>query len=161
MEKRKRRSCWGNPLPSPWKRQSRIVSCLLEYFCFPGLPEWIDLEVIVPVSATVVVVCVGILVVCVAVSRRKQPPLMDPGLRMERKSPWRITNQHWTKHQDENMSSCHYAIGWNTSRLSWLSDKPVRGITLLHPQSSRVYSKTSKSQKQKLDFFTYFCHWKW
>merc|ERR1719285_1643557 len=26
---------------------------------FPGLPEWIDLEVIVPVSATVVVVCVG------------------------------------------------------------------------------------------------------
>ena len=46
---------------------------------FPGLPEWIDLDIIVPVSATVIVVCVGILVVCVAVSRRKQQPLMNPG----------------------------------------------------------------------------------
>ena len=42
------------------------------------------MEVIVPVSATVVVVCVGILVVCVAVSRRKQPPLMNPGLRVDK-----------------------------------------------------------------------------
>ena len=47
---------------------------------FPGLPEWIDLNIIVPVSATIIVVCVGILVVCVAVSRRKTPPMMNPGL---------------------------------------------------------------------------------
>ena len=47
---------------------------------FPGLPEWIDLNIIVPVSATIIVVCVGILVVCVALSRRKTPPLMNPGL---------------------------------------------------------------------------------
>ena len=46
---------------------------------FPGLPEWIDLNIIVPVSATIIVVCVGILVVCVALSRRKSPPLMNPG----------------------------------------------------------------------------------
>ena len=46
---------------------------------FPGVPEWLDLNIIVPVSATVVVVCVGILVVCVALSRRKQPPMMNPG----------------------------------------------------------------------------------
>merc|ERR1719336_3226624 len=45
---------------------------------FPGLPEWIDLNIIVPVSATIIVVCVGILVVCVALSRRKTPPLMNP-----------------------------------------------------------------------------------
>ena len=46
---------------------------------FPGLPEWIDLNIIVPVSATIIVVCVGILVVCVALSRRKTPPMMNPG----------------------------------------------------------------------------------
>jgi hypothetical protein len=46
---------------------------------FPGVPEWLDLNIIVPVSATVVVVCVGILVVCVALSRKKQPPMMNPG----------------------------------------------------------------------------------
>jgi len=43
-----------------------------------GLPSWLDLDIIVPVSATVIVVCVGILVVCVAMSRRKAPPLMNP-----------------------------------------------------------------------------------
>ena len=47
---------------------------------FPGLPDWIDLNIIVPVSATIIVVCVGILVVCVALSRRKTPPMMNPGL---------------------------------------------------------------------------------
>ena len=47
---------------------------------FPGVPEWLDLNIIVPVCATVVVICVGILVVCVAMSRRKPPPLMNPGL---------------------------------------------------------------------------------
>ena len=46
---------------------------------FPGVPDWLDLNMIVPVSATVIVVCVGILVVCVAMSRRKAPPLMNPG----------------------------------------------------------------------------------
>lgn len=44
----------------------------------PGVPEWLDLDVIVPVVATVVVICVGILVICVAVARRKQPQ-MTPG----------------------------------------------------------------------------------
>jgi len=46
---------------------------------FPGLPDWLDLDVIVPVVATVIVVCVGILVVCVAITRKRQPPLMPPG----------------------------------------------------------------------------------
>ena len=46
-----------------------------------GLPEWFDLNIIVPVSMTVIVVCVGILVVCVAVSKRKTPALMNPGYR--------------------------------------------------------------------------------
>jgi hypothetical protein len=32
------------------------------------------------VSATVVVVCVGIVVVCVALACRKQRPMMNPGL---------------------------------------------------------------------------------
>ena len=45
----------------------------------PGLPDWIDLNVIVPVVATVVVICVGVVVICVAVTRRKQPILMPPG----------------------------------------------------------------------------------
>ena len=45
----------------------------------PGLPKWLNLDVVVPVTATVIVVCVGILVVCVAVTRRKQPQ-MTPGL---------------------------------------------------------------------------------
>jgi hypothetical protein len=43
------------------------------------VPEWLDLNIIVPVSATVVVVCVGIVVVCVALACRKQRPMMNPG----------------------------------------------------------------------------------
>ena len=47
---------------------------------FPGLPSWLDLNIIVPVVATVIVICVGVLVVCVAVTRRKQhQPMMPPG----------------------------------------------------------------------------------
>ena len=39
------------------------------------------MDIIVPVTATVVVICVGVLVVCVALTRRKPPPpLMNPGL---------------------------------------------------------------------------------
>jgi hypothetical protein len=44
------------------------------------LPPWVDLNIIVPVSATVIVICVGVLVICVAVTRRKQPQ-MTPGLK--------------------------------------------------------------------------------
>ena len=44
----------------------------------PGLPDWLNLDVIVPAAATVIVICVGIIVVCVAVTRRKQPH-MTPG----------------------------------------------------------------------------------
>ena len=45
---------------------------------FPGLPSWLDLDIIVPVVATVIVVCVGVLVVCVAITRRKRP-MIPPG----------------------------------------------------------------------------------
>ena len=44
----------------------------------PWLPTWLDLEIIVPVGATIVVLCVGVLVICVALTRRKQPQ-MTPG----------------------------------------------------------------------------------
>lgn len=47
---------------------------------FPGLPNWMDLDIIVPVVATIIVICVGIAVICVAVTRRKNnQPLMNPG----------------------------------------------------------------------------------
>ena len=45
---------------------------------FPGLPTWLDLDIVVPVGATIVVLCVGVLVICVAITRRKQPQ-MTPG----------------------------------------------------------------------------------
>lgn len=35
------------------------------------IPEWFDLNFLVPMIATVIVVAVGILVICVAVSRRR------------------------------------------------------------------------------------------
>uniref|UniRef100_A0A182WFX7 Down syndrome cell adhesion molecule n=1 Tax=Anopheles minimus TaxID=112268 RepID=A0A182WFX7_9DIPT len=37
----------------------------------PWIPHWIDLNVMVPLIATVIVVAVGVLVVCVAISRRR------------------------------------------------------------------------------------------
>lgn len=37
----------------------------------PWIPEWLDLNFMVPLIATVIVVAVGILVICVAVSRRR------------------------------------------------------------------------------------------
>ena len=47
---------------------------------FPGLPTWLDLDIVVPVGATIVVLCVGVLVVCVALTRRKQPQMTPGGL---------------------------------------------------------------------------------
>lgn len=44
----------------------------------PGLPEWLNLEIVVPATATIIVICVGVLVICVAVTRRKAPQ-MTPG----------------------------------------------------------------------------------
>ncbi|XP_076374915.1 Down syndrome cell adhesion molecule 1 isoform X7 [Megalopta genalis] len=41
---------------------------------FPWLPSWIDVNVVVPVGATVVVIIVGIVVICVALSRRTRGP---------------------------------------------------------------------------------------
>ncbi|CAG2060251.1 unnamed protein product [Timema podura] len=41
---------------------------------FPWLPEWLDLNVVVPVGATVVVIIVGVIVICVAMSRRSRGP---------------------------------------------------------------------------------------
>lgn len=35
------------------------------------IPEWLDLNFMVPMIATVIVVAVGILVICVAISRRR------------------------------------------------------------------------------------------
>lgn len=37
---------------------------------FPWLPEWVDLNIAVPIAATIVVVVVGIVTICVALSRR-------------------------------------------------------------------------------------------
>lgn len=39
------------------------------------MPEWLDLNFMVPLIATVIVVAVGILVVCVALSRRRADDL--------------------------------------------------------------------------------------
>lgn len=39
------------------------------------MPEWLDLNFMVPLIATVIVVFVGILVVCVALSRRRSDDL--------------------------------------------------------------------------------------
>lgn len=41
---------------------------------FPWLPEWLDLNIMVPVVATVIVIIVGIVVICVALSRRNGGP---------------------------------------------------------------------------------------
>lgn len=41
---------------------------------FPWIPEWVDLNIAVPVAATVIVVAVGIIVICVAVTRRAHGP---------------------------------------------------------------------------------------
>lgn len=41
---------------------------------FPWLPDWIDLNIIVPVIATVTVIFVGIIVICVALTRRSHGP---------------------------------------------------------------------------------------
>ncbi|XP_034950759.1 Down syndrome cell adhesion molecule-like protein Dscam2 isoform X24 [Chelonus insularis] len=41
---------------------------------FPWLPAWLDINVVVPVGATVVVIIVGIVVICVALSRRTRGP---------------------------------------------------------------------------------------
>lgn len=41
---------------------------------FPWIPAWVDLNVIVPVSATIVVIVVGIVVICVAFARRSRGP---------------------------------------------------------------------------------------
>ncbi|XP_065205888.1 cell adhesion molecule Dscam1 isoform X13 [Planococcus citri] len=53
----------GSTLAPPEKEQSL-------YALFPWLPTWLDLNIVVPAAATVVVVFVGIIVICVAWSRR-------------------------------------------------------------------------------------------
>jgi heme/copper-type cytochrome/quinol oxidase subunit 2 len=48
---------------------------------FPGLPQWLDLNIVVPTIATVIVICVGIIIVCaVCVITKRNPPQMTPGL---------------------------------------------------------------------------------
>lgn len=42
---------------------------------FPWIPDWVDWNIAVPVAATVVVVVVGIVVICVALSRKAHGPL--------------------------------------------------------------------------------------
>ncbi|XP_057326072.1 cell adhesion molecule Dscam2 isoform X13 [Microplitis mediator] len=41
---------------------------------FPWLPSWLNINVMVPAGATIVVVIVGIIVICVAMSRRTRGP---------------------------------------------------------------------------------------
>ena len=47
---------------------------------FPGLPEWLDLNIIVPTIATIIVICVGIIIVCAVCVITKRRPQMTPGL---------------------------------------------------------------------------------
>ncbi|XP_038109805.1 Down syndrome cell adhesion molecule-like protein Dscam2 isoform X22 [Culex quinquefasciatus] len=44
----------------------------------PWIPHWIDLNVMVPLIATIIVVAVGVLVICVARSRRDDDPRCGP-----------------------------------------------------------------------------------
>ena len=46
---------------------------------FPGLPQWLDLNIIVPTIATVIVICVGIIIVCAVCVITKRRPHMTPG----------------------------------------------------------------------------------
>lgn len=41
---------------------------------FPWIPDWMDLNIVVPVAATIVVLLVGMIVICVAISRRSRGP---------------------------------------------------------------------------------------
>lgn len=43
------------------------------YARIPWIPTWLDLNVMVPFIATVIVLAVGILVICVAYNRRRGP----------------------------------------------------------------------------------------
>lgn len=46
----------------------------MKQFLFPWVPDWVDLNIAVPIGATVVVIIVGIIVICVALSRRSRGP---------------------------------------------------------------------------------------
>ncbi|XP_073989855.1 Down syndrome cell adhesion molecule 1 isoform X9 [Rhodnius prolixus] len=52
----------------------RGISDVHQYF--PWIPKWIDLNIVVPVCATIIVIFVGIIVICVALARRSRglPP---------------------------------------------------------------------------------------
>ena len=63
---------------------------------FPWLPEWANLNILVPVAATIVVIFVGCVVICVAFARRSRGPEQKrlrgtpvnprkPGLKKEKK----------------------------------------------------------------------------
>ncbi|XP_071050253.1 cell adhesion molecule Dscam1 isoform X5 [Onthophagus taurus] len=41
---------------------------------FQWLPEWVDLNIAVPICATIIVILVGVVVICVALTRRNQGP---------------------------------------------------------------------------------------
>lgn len=43
----------------------------------PWIPQWLDLNVMVPLIATIIVVTVGILVICVAFTRRRGDDLRN------------------------------------------------------------------------------------
>jgi heme/copper-type cytochrome/quinol oxidase subunit 2 len=57
--------CLGTLMP-PLNDQSSGMRSLI-----PWVPHWLDLNVMVPLIATVIVVAVGILVICVALTRRR------------------------------------------------------------------------------------------
>ncbi|XP_069678028.1 cell adhesion molecule Dscam1 isoform X19 [Periplaneta americana] len=50
----------------------REITSVNQYF--PWVPEWLDLNIVVPVGATIVVIIVGVIVICVALSRRSRGP---------------------------------------------------------------------------------------
>lgn len=62
----------------------------------PWIPEWLDLNFMVPLIATVIVVAVGILVICVAISRRRIDDSRgcpkDVYCRSSTLNPWIIQN---------------------------------------------------------------------
>lgn len=55
--------------PPPIKEINDVKQIL-----FPWIPDWVDLNIAVPIGATVVVIIVGIVVICVALSRRSRGP---------------------------------------------------------------------------------------
>ncbi len=61
---------------------------------FADLPEWLDLNIIVPTIATVIVICVGIIIVCAVCVITKRRPQMTPGW-LSKNKPLSLSQFTW------------------------------------------------------------------